>query len=409
MMQANRDQFLEEGYLIFRNVVPPNELDELRASYEILVERQRTIWARDRMPADPPGGVWESSPQPRLSLNPGGKNGSQLIDRETANAVEFWLHENTQGVSSQLMEVNDAAVTEMFLMCNPVRDHGPANWHRDIHPIDTAPLMGYIEDIKENGPSYVQWNIPLYDDEVLWIVPGSHVRMNTEEENRQLLDNLYAPLTSGIQTHLAAGDGVVYITPILHWGSNYSTKLRRTIHGGFASWGRIYYRNLDFTEHLDAEARETFEKWSERSAEAQDYTEAALRAAIAKDGAPFRQCIERIQPGSGEHGKRLRTVFLCKTAIHIRCAKRPNLETVPEDLRSRGTRPHPTSLYWGPQFADRFTLAESDALWERFEGLDAALQKDEEQFSPGFQSGPMHYNFNEMPTDFSLDDFIASW
>lgn len=400
---------MEQGYLILRNVVPPNELEKLRNSYEILVERQRAIWARDRNPADPPGGVWESSPQPRLSLNPGVKNGSQLIDRATANAVEFWLHENTQGVSRQLMDVDDAAVTEMFLMCNPVRDRGPANWHRDIHPIDTAPLMGYIGDIKENGPSYVQWNIPLYDDEVLWVVPGSHVRINTEEENRELLENPHAPLSSGIQTHLAAGDGVVYITPILHWGSNYSTKLRRTIHGGFASWGRIYYRNLNFIEHLNPGARKTFDRWTSHSTVARDNTEEALRAAISKDGTAFRRSIEKIRPGAGENGKKLLTVFLCKTAIHIRCTKRPNLETVPEDLRSRGTRPHPTSLNWGPQFADRFTLDESDALWTRFEGLDAALQKGEEQFSPGFQSEPMYYNFNEMPDDFNLDQFIASW
>ena len=408
-MQVNRERFLEQGYLILRNVVPPNELKGLRKSYEILVERQQAIWARDRLPDDPPGGVWESSPQPRLILNSGRENGSPLIDHETASAIEFWLHENTQGASSQLLDANDAAVTEMFLMCNPVRDRGPANWHRDIHPIDTAPLMGYIEDIKENGPSYVQWNIPLYDDEVLWVVPGSHIRLNTEEENCQLLENPHAPLRSGIQTHLAAGDGVVYITPILHWGSNYSTKLRRTIHGGFARWGRTYYGNLDFAQYLNLGARETIERWACRSAEAQDCTEAALRAVISKDGTTFRQCIERIHPGVGENGKRLQTVFLCKAAIHIRCTKRPNLPIVPEDLSNRGKRAHSLTLNWGPQFADRFTLEEADALWARFEGLDAALQKDEEQFSPGFQSGPMRYNFNEMPADFHLDEFIASW
>ena len=408
-MRVDRDQFLEQGYLILRNVVPPNELKVLRKSYEILVERQRAIWARDRLPSDPPGGVWESSSQPRLFLNSRRESSSPLIDEETANAVEFWLHENTQGVSSQLMDVDDAAVTEMFLMCNPVCDRGPANWHRDIHPIDTAPLMGYIEDIKENGPSYVQWNIPLYDDEVLWVVPGSHIRVNTEEEDSQLLENPYAPLSSGVQTHLAAGDGVVYITPILHWGSNYSTTLRRTIHGGFAKWGRTYYGNLDFARCLNSAARETIERWACRSAEAQDCTEAALRAVISKDGTAFQQCIERIHPGGGENGKRLQTVFLCKAVIHIRCAKRPNVPDVPEDLRTRGTRPHPTTLNWGPQFADRFTLDEADVLWERFKGIDAALQKDEEQFSPGFQSGPMRYNFNEMPADFNLDDFIASW
>ena len=139
-MQVNRERFLEQGYLILRNVVPSNELKGLRKSYEILVERQRAIWARDRLPDDPPGGVWESSPQPRLILNSGRENGSPLIDRETANAVEFWLHENTQGVSSQLMYSNDAAVTEMMRMCSPLRDHGPAEWHRDMYPPIAAPL-----------------------------------------------------------------------------------------------------------------------------------------------------------------------------------------------------------------------------------------------------------------------------
>ena len=199
------------------------------------------------------------------------------------------------------------------------------------------------------------------------------------------------------------------LPPIFHWGSNYSIKLRRTIHGGFASWERTYYRNMDFAQYLNPGARETLERWASRSAEAQDCTEAALRAVISTDGTTFRQCIERIHPGIGEYGKRLLTVFLCKAAIHIRCKKHPNLANVPEDLRNRGKRPHPTTLNWGPQFSDRFTLDEADALWERFEGLDAALQKDEEQFSPGFQSGPMRYNFNEMPANFHFDDFIASW
>jgi hypothetical protein len=32
----------------------------------------------------------------------------------------------------------------------------------------------------------MHWNVALYDDEVLWVVPGSHLRPNTDEENRQL-------------------------------------------------------------------------------------------------------------------------------------------------------------------------------------------------------------------------------
>ena len=53
----------------------------------------------------------------------------------------------------------------------------------------------------------MQWNIPLYDDDVLWVVPKSHIRRNTEEENRQLTKDNRVPLASGVQTHLNAGDG----------------------------------------------------------------------------------------------------------------------------------------------------------------------------------------------------------
>ena len=61
-MQINRDQFLEEGYIILPQVIPPDYLETLRAAYEIMVERQRAIWARERKPGDPPGGAWETGP-----------------------------------------------------------------------------------------------------------------------------------------------------------------------------------------------------------------------------------------------------------------------------------------------------------------------------------------------------------
>ena len=56
-----------------------------------------------------------------------------------------------------------------------------------------------------------------------------------------------------------------------------------------------------------------------------------------------------------------------------------------------------------------FALEETATLLNRFTALDRKLQADEEHFSPGYQSGPMRYFFNEMPADFTLADFIASW
>ena len=68
-MRVDGDRFLEQGYLVVRQVVPPEQLDEVREAYEIMVERQRQIWCRQRQSGDPPGGVWETAAQPRLTLS----------------------------------------------------------------------------------------------------------------------------------------------------------------------------------------------------------------------------------------------------------------------------------------------------------------------------------------------------
>lgn len=404
-MKVNRAQFMEEGYLVLREVIPPEELDALRESYELMVSRQREIWAKERGPNDPPSGVWETSPQPRLLL--GREPLAGLVDEKTASAVEIWAHENMQGVSSELLGEEDAAVTEMMLMCSPVKDCGPAAWHRDHHPIDTAPLQGYIDDIVEAGPRYVQWNLSLYDDSVLWVLPGSHLRVNTGTENEQLLADPKVPLPGAVQTHLNAGDGVVYILPILHWGSNYSRKMRRTIHGGFSNF--THYQSLDYVDYVSPSVQEKFDRWNERSNQMQVNTEKALRAAIEKNADAYHAALEQLHPDRGEKGKILSTVFLCKAACFLAMVHGYELSDIPDELKNRGKGFHAITLNWGPPFAERFTKEEAAIVWDRFKPLDALLKTDEEQYLPGFQSGPMHYYFNEMPTNFGVADFIKTW
>jgi ectoine hydroxylase-related dioxygenase (phytanoyl-CoA dioxygenase family) len=87
------------------------------------------------------------------------------------------------------------------------------------------------------APGYLQWNIALYDDDVLWVIPGSHTRPNTAAENSQLMADNTAPMVGGLQVKLKAGQGVVYTNTIFHWGSNYSPRLRRCVHLGFRAFG----------------------------------------------------------------------------------------------------------------------------------------------------------------------------
>jgi len=405
-MKFSRDQFLEDGYVILRQVIPPQDLDDLRQAYEKLVERQRVIWARERGPDDPPGGVWETSAQPRLNL---GMLAGQ-IDAQTVGAVEIWLHENTQGVSSQLLGVDDAAVTEMMLMCNPVRDHetgGHSGWHRDFYPPHTAPLQGYADDILENGPRYVQWNLPLYDDSVLWVVPGSHARLNTDEENAALNSDARTPVPGAVQPHLSAGDGVVYILPLLHWGSRYNAKMRRTIHGGFSEY--TTHKELPYLEHLSTESQESFKRWNGRSTRKFELIEAALRAAVDGDGTAYVAALDRLHPGRGEKGRLLSTIFLSKSAKRIHHLKSPHFDSLPEQERTWATSIHPMTLQWGRPLADRFSELEADTLWTRFKFVDDLLQDEEDQWTPGFQGEETRYYFDQVPDALSVEAFLAAF
>ncbi len=394
-MKPDRDQFFNDGFLIIRECIPPKHLDMLRKSFEVLVERQKIKWADERQPGDPPGGVWETAAQPRVAPY------EKLIDSGTSDTVEFCLHENTMGVCEHLMGAT-AGVQQFMLMCSPVTDHGPAAWHRDIHPIDQAPLCGLEIDLLENSPAYLQWNVPLYDDNVLWVVPGSHRRPNTHAENRQLRENSQVPLPKSIPVELKAGDGVLYSNTILHWGSNYSTKFRRTIHLSYRSFaGSIFphvchfHRNLDFTAVLSPEARATFMHHSRLYADECDVIETVFRAIIDKDADSFYNGLSVLHPGVT--GRMVCIILLSKMVYKMRFA-------------SHSVRPNfGGDISQDKDLAPRFTDSEIEMLWQRFSPLDARLQSDEEQYTPGFQSRPMRYFFEEMPTDFGIEDFIACW
>ena len=401
-MKIEQQQLLDDGFILLHQVIPPDQLTPLRSAIETLVERQKEIWARERQKDDPPGGQWETGAQPRLG------HYQDLIDDATANTVEAWLHENTLGVSRQLMSVPEqTGIAGMMLMCSPQRDHGPAAWHRDVHPIDMAPLGNLQADLMENGPKYLQWNIPLYDDDVLWVVPGSHRRLNSAAENEQLGSDPHGPLPGGVPVKLKAGDGVVYSNYLLHWGSSYSPKLRRTLHGGHTIFP--YYRDLDFTRFLSPEGRNSFIDWGQKSAEMQDLTERALRAIIDREADAYHAAVEALQPGAGPAGQMVQAIYLCKAACHIATLNKSDPDKVPRDLVMRAQSPHSISINWGPQFAARFSPGEADCLWQRCSTLDARLQADAEHFVPGFQAQPMHYYFEAMPTPFGVEHFISSW
>lgn len=406
MLTVDRDQFMRDGYFVMRDVIPMDELEQLRASCETLLEKQKAIWQSQCGAGDPPGGLWDTARQPRIV------HVQNLIDAETANAVETWTSEATRGVAEQLLSQPVAGIHQMQVMCNPSFDYGPAEWHRDVDPVRCGPLGVLQASLLENGPDYVQWNIPLYDDKVFWIIPGSHGRLTTDEEKRQILENSRVPVSGGVPVDLKAGDLLVYTHYLLHWGSKYTNQvLRRTMHGGHTTYPM--WDDLNFVGHLSPEASQLFASWAARVIQLKRATERCLRAVLDKDRPSYLAGLDLIHPGAGPAGQLQMTVYLCKLAMNMHVLKRSDFESLPVDARARAEHEHGITLNWGPSFAERFTKDEADGVWDGFAELERHLKSDDEgRFLAAYQADhrcPSTYYLDEMDEPFTILDFVATW
>lgn len=390
-------QLHDDGFVIIQQIIPSEELEEVRASFEGLVDRQRKVWRDETGPDDPPDGVWETGAQPRLVSFDG-----LVDDTESARALELILGRPLQ-ISQQIMQAPAVAPTQFMMMCSPQRDHGPAAWHRDIHPIDQAPIAGLQQDLLANGPGYLQWNLPLYDDKVLWVVPGSHARPNSSAENVLLAEDPKRPLPGALQVELAAGDAVVYTNLILHWGSSYSDTLRRTVHFGFRTQGGRQFpyvlgqhRRGDPTPFLSPASQQAWQQHQTRYVEECDQIERTLRAAIAGDAGAFADGVAGLHPGER---MRIVTVILLS-----KLSRKMHFDSHPERAGYGG------DFTQDAQLRPRFEADELATLWSRFAWLDDQLKTpDGEEYVPGYQSGPMSYRFETMPDGLTLDAVTDRW
>ena len=422
--ESRRQQFFEEGYLIIREAVPPERLAELRLSAELMVDRSKALSAAARG-GGPPGGEWYRKVQPRVEID-------EAVEPETAGLVDFLLGPTVRGVSQELMGAPETAITGMQITCSGLIDYGYTDWHRDSSAREQAPLCGLQDDLMANGPGYLQWNIPLYDDDVFWLVPGSHRQPTDEEQRRQLLMDPTSRLRDGIPMELKAGDGVVYPNVVMHWGSFYSSRLRRTLHLGFRSFGSGIFpyahfthwdMGLGFTSNLSQPARAYFERTVELFDREGDEIERTLRAVIDGDGGRFRRQVAILHPGA--EGRMTTAVLLCRIAEKITLAHSPEVASLPEEERNRALSGPSDGHYYGG-LARRFSDAEAAMLEKRFAVLTARLEQDaaavherylavheelkpDAENPPDFESRPLRQFHCDMPEGFGIDEFVDSW
>lgn len=237
--RLNRD-----GFVVIPSALPPDQVTKLRDAAE-----STTAYAR--------AGKWphvrtlpkQFPPWPANGPNPAAEGiwGVQGIlhpdmpHRELYTALYF--SDTVIGPTRELLQSgDDELVMELCnLLVRPDRDF-ELRWHRD----DIAATATAEEELDRlNRPAFsAQWNLPLYDDASLVVVPGSHTRARTDVE--RTADPFEKVLPDQLAVKLNAGDVVFYNNNILHRGVYDSTKPRMTLHGsaGHVDGAAIRARNV---------------------------------------------------------------------------------------------------------------------------------------------------------------------
>nr|POE65263.1 hypothetical protein CFP56_34930 [Quercus suber] len=143
--------------------------------------------------------------------------------------AESYFHPTLMAAIKELLQCSDAdLVLELYnMLVRPDHDFR-LRWHRDVIP----PTASAVEEtaLLDEPMVHAQWNLALYEDTSLVVVPGSHRRARTQIERDA---DPYAPELPDQQVvRLGAGDVLFYNNNILHCGV-YDSKgtERMTLHG----------------------------------------------------------------------------------------------------------------------------------------------------------------------------------
>ncbi|TRX95638.1 hypothetical protein FHL15_003596 [Xylaria flabelliformis] len=279
-MTSLRAALAENGFVIQRQILSAEELDLLRSAASRTTERARSgnwpdirtvgkqfpPWEKPAPGQPPKEGIWgvQGLLNPELGKDADIFAASYFNDKVLDVAKALLTYE-ADGKTSECTD--EDLVLELYNMLVRPESDFELEWHRDdvlrtATEEEEAAKLGIssrIEDdeVKTNdGAAHesgtrkakrywnTQWNLPLYPDDSLIVVPGSHVRVRTPQERAA---SPHEPNMPGqLVVHLDPGDVVFYDNNILHRGVYSADKERMSLHGsvGHAGGGRFRATNV---------------------------------------------------------------------------------------------------------------------------------------------------------------------
>jgi hypothetical protein len=262
-----------DGFVIIPSALTPEQLTSLRQAAQSTTSLAREgKWPHVRTlpkqfppwPTPATEGIWgvQGMMHPSLPAH-------QTFTR-------FYFSDAVIDPTKELLQCDDGDGDLVMELCNllvrPDKDF-ELRWHRDDIPA-TATAEEEMERLGKPAFS-AQWNLALYDDASLVVVPGSHRRARTEVERGA--DPYEKVIPGQLVVELKAGDVAFYNNNILHRGVYDAGKERMTLHGsvGHVKGAGLRARNVlqhgckdwidrcDFS-FLEGETRDRAEKMRER-------------------------------------------------------------------------------------------------------------------------------------------------
>ncbi|KAK3074414.1 hypothetical protein LTR53_003145 [Teratosphaeriaceae sp. CCFEE 6253] len=242
-----RAALTRDGYVRIPNAFPPADLARFRTAAQHATARARAgHWPHVRTVPKPfpPWPVSEATTQGIWGVQHLLHPAMPAADR--AVFAESYFGDTMTGAVTALLDCEEEdLVMELYnmLVCPP--EDFALRWHRD----DIGPDASAEEERERLGQPmlHAQWNLALYADRSLLVVPGSHRRPRTGVEREA--DPFEEAMPGQRVVAMEAGDVVFYNNNILHRGVYDCTAERMTLHGTMGLVGADAARARNILQH----------------------------------------------------------------------------------------------------------------------------------------------------------------
>jgi len=251
-----KELYERDGFVILPSLIPSSQSAALHAASQRVIDKtrsgewkyRRTVGSQFPPYKDPAPGEEVDIWGVQHVLHPD-------LGEDSKTFLKWYCGDELGGVAKDLLGCKDDDLQmELFnILVNPNSQSFALRWHRDdVKGTATEEEERKALDVTHYG---IQWNTALYDDECLYVVPGSHKTVRTPEQRQHSIGS-EAPknpldMPGSIQVRLKPGETVIYNQNILHCASYTHTSPRVTLHAciGNAAQGGGQTRARNIIQH----------------------------------------------------------------------------------------------------------------------------------------------------------------